>query len=233
MAAAPLPPLNWVCPTCGVNVPAGQNCPNCGPAAGAPAPQPPQPQPPRPRVPRLAPAPQPQPAPPAGGGAPPQPPPPPAAVPHGTRQQYTHPVQTNRGRDENWIAHGLFIFFLWISVLGSMALLSWLVFGSYQWGWHANPCKPPCGVSAPAPTTAPARRPSPAPSRQSTRSATPAAPQQPAVDLTPVERGLNRIADSLSSQPAAEPTRETYSRRPTPEGLDDATARWLEGQQDP
>jgi hypothetical protein len=242
MATSAMPPLSWTCPQCGQQVSAGQKaCPNC--SAGAGVPPPPAP----PRRPRPRPAPQPAPAPPPPPPQPPQPPvPPPPAVPvapppplppcRGTRQQYWHPVQANAWRDENWVSHSWYVFLLWILVLGGLAILAWLLYGGYQWGWHANPCKPPC--TAPAappvpvrPTTA--RRPSPAAPRPVVAPApTPAARPAPTppvalIDLSPVERGLNRIADSISSRPAAEPARAN-NPRPTPKELDEATARWLE-----
>lgn len=48
-------------------------------------------------------------------------------------------------RDEDLIAHPWHRFLLWALLIGGISFLGWLVFGGYQWGYHANPCKPPCG----------------------------------------------------------------------------------------
>jgi len=163
------------------------------------------------------------PAPRRGAAAPAQP-----SVHYGTRVQYTHPVRATRGRDEHWLSRWLFLALLGLAILGGLAIMGWAVFGSYQWGWHANPCKPPC-VAAPAVITthtAPARpaapRPSPAP-RPAAAKPTPAP-----VDLSPVERGLNRIADSIS-QPAAEPAR-VNNHRSTLEEQEAQFWQWAEGR---
>jgi len=160
-------------------------------------------------------------------------PPPPLPPCRGTRQQYWHPVQANAWRDENWVSHSWYVFLLWILVLGGLAILAWLLYGGFSLGRVTAPVRTPAGTAATGTavmqTRPPARqRPSPAP-RAETRPAP--APPAPPVDLSPVERGLNRIADSISSRPAAEPAR--IPRRPTPEELDEATARWLEGRRDP
>jgi hypothetical protein len=232
MARAPAPPApprsprprstppapNRFCTGCGRQLPApGQPCPACNPPAPAPAPPPPPVPPVAPPVPprRRAAAP--------AAPAPAQPP----AVPHGTRQQYVHPVRTSVGRDENWVAHGFYVFLLWALVVGGLALLAWLVFGGYQWGWHANPCKPPC-VSAPeAPSSgsaAPAGQQRPSPTRSATRPTRPPAPQQ-----VQVSGSLDLVHhEGQQTQTATAPA--VPARRPTLEELDEATARWLEGR---
>jgi len=223
---AAIPPLSWTCPQCSQTFPASQeNCPNC---AGVGNPPPPTPRPSRSRQtstssagPSAASTSQPQRAPAT-----------PSPQAHGGNLQYQQMLTgVSVDRNENLINHNWYKFLLWMLVLGGLALLAWLFYGEFLWGWHANPCKSPC-VAAPAVITthtAPARpaapRPSPAP-RPAAAKPTPAP-----VDLSPVERGLNRIADSIS-RPAAEPTRMT-DPRPTPQELDEETARWLEGQRDP
>lgn len=121
-------------------------------------------------------------------------------------------------RDEDLVMH------LWYWVLtrlvlpiGGLAFLAWLVFGVYQWGFHANPSTPPCNSAAPPPSQD--QKPSPVSSKSSseqsdelkkelaelrsamekamTNQPRPATVAQPPVDPTPVERGLSRLADTL------------------------------------
>lgn len=51
-------------------------------------------------------------------------------------------------RDEDLVAHNWYRFLLWALGVGGAAFLMWFVFVGYQWGYHANPCTPPCTQSA-------------------------------------------------------------------------------------
>lgn len=240
MATPAMPPLNWNCPICRQTVPGGQpNCPNCA-GAGAPA-TPASPRPTRsrpapasasapastPATQPSAPAPAPIPTPRRTPATPPTPPPPPHA--HGGNLQYQQNLSgVSVDRNENIINHKWYKFLLWILVLGGLALLAWLVYGGFLWGWHANPCKPPCvAAAAPAPPVkTAAHKSSPAPASKRSRPAISAAPQQVqlsgSVDLVHHEGQQTQIA-----------TPPAPARRLTPEELDEATTRWLEGQRDP
>ncbi len=224
MAVNPIPPLAWTCPQCGQSVPAGQsNCPNC---AGAGAPPPPAPRPPHPRP--APPLPAPAPAAPrvVPRRAPANPPAQPAAPPphHGTRQQYVHPLRANVGRDENWIAHGLFVFFVWMTVLGGLALLGWLFYGGFLWGWRANPCKPPCVTTPTSASIAPARAKKPAPAVR--RTATRQPPVQPAAapQQVQVSGSLDLVLHEAQTQTA------TPAQRPNLEDQEARFWKWTEGR---
>ncbi len=222
MAANPMPPLNWTCPVCGQTVPASQStCPNCA-GTGAPT----TPAPPRPRPAPATPAPA-TPATPA----PAAPPPPPPPQTHGSHQRYTHPLHANVARDENWVAHPWYVFLLWMLGIGGLAFLAWLFYGGFLLGWHANPCKDPCNsataAAAPAPPVKTATRkssPAPAAKKAARRQAQTTAPRQ--VQLSGSVDLVHHEAQIQTATPSAPPARPS-----TPEELDEATARWLEGGQ--
>jgi hypothetical protein len=235
MATGPIPLLSWACPQCGQQVPAGQaTCPNqncagvgapppSAPRPPRPAPAPPAPPPPPPAQPPVpAPVPQPQRVAPVA--------PPPAPQAHGGNLQYRQRLTgVSVNRNENLINHNWYRFLLWMLRIGGAAALLWLFYGGFLLGWHANPCKPPCTavVAATVPTSVSASL--PVPPAVSIAVSQPAAPAPPPLDLSPVERGLNRIADELSRPVTAEPAR--VNPHPVPQELDEATARWLENRQ--
>ncbi len=257
MAASAMPPLNWTCPICGQTVLGEQTtCPNCtGAGASQPQAQPAQSQPRSPARRQSQSA-----QPPAGPACPhcgavqpqlglgfctacgrplaaqPQPAPPRR---HGGNLQYQQSLTgTHVDRNDHVVNYNWYKFLLWMLVLGGLAFLAWLVFSGYQWGWHANPCKPPC-TSAPS-STATANGASAAATKKSAsmpsaqrakrtaahRPTQSAAPQR--VQLSGSVDLVHHEAQTQTATPSAPPARPS-----TPEELDEATARWLEGQRNP
>lgn len=248
MATPAMPPLNWTCPQCSQQVPAVQTtCPTCAGTGGPPPPTPPRPARPRPApatpaTPAPAPAtPAPAPAPATSrprGTAPATPPATPPTHSGGNMQYQQNLAGVSVSRNENLINHNWYRFLLWMLAIGGFAFLAWLFYGGFLAGWHANPCKPPCVAATAAsvsPTSAsavPVRPPRPVPVASQTaarRRPTQPAPQQ--VQLSGSVDLVHHEAQTQTSTPSAPARRST--RRSTPEELDEATARWLEGQRNP
>jgi hypothetical protein len=79
-------------------------------------------------------------------------------------------------------------------IIGGLAFLAWLVYGSFLWGWYANPCKPPC-VSAPATTTVSTVGPATTTAPTSPAAATPAAvPATPTAKPSPAGARVRPVA---------------------------------------
>ncbi len=195
------PPAGPACPHCGAVQPQpGLGfCTACGrPLAAQPQPAPPAPaQPAAPRAPRRAltnPPPVAQSAPRRHGG--------------GNLQYQQRLSGLTVDRHENVINHNWYVFLLWILVLGGLALLAWLVFGGYQWGWHDNPCKPPCtststGASASAGGIGTATKKSSS-TRRATRKAQSATPRQ-----VQISGSLDLVHHGVPTQTATAPARSS------------------------
>lgn len=131
-------------------------------------------------------------------------------------------------RDEHVVARPWYWFLSRpMLLIGGPAILAWFIFGGYQWGYHVNPCTPPCSQSQQQTPASKVQADTSglekqiaelrsAVEKRQTQSQSARLVVPRSVDLSSIERGLNRLADALPGQtnPVPSPSLATRNQNP-------------------